>query len=110
MSDGTPGRQQQWLSLSDVAAAGGVSVEVVRAWCIRWREGKPGGLPYAHGGAKPEAEAARVNYRVHVDDWRQFDADRRRIERAEDRRVTKLVAAPLDYGGRRGEAAAVRGR
>jgi hypothetical protein len=86
-----------YLTLREVANAAGVSVEVVRQWCIRHRDGKPGGLKYVHFGAAPESEAARTNYRVHVDDWREFKKERRGEEAKEDRQVRQWVEQPISY-------------
>lgn len=86
-----------WLTLREIANEAGVSVEVVRQWCIRHREGEPGGLRYAHFGAEPEDKAARVNYRVHVGDWKAFQAERLKQEQRRDRETRKWVEAPIDY-------------
>lgn len=93
--------ERDWLTLAELAKEMGVAVSQARLWCIRWRSGKAGGLPYAHAGAKPEEESERINYRVHRDDWEAFKRDRRLGRQKEERRITKLCAAPLDYGGNR---------
>jgi hypothetical protein len=99
-----------WLTLRECAAEMNVGVEVVRQWCVRWRENKPGGLPYAHAGAKPESESARVEYRIHRDDWEAFKRERRQMNAVESRRITRLCAAPIDYGGTRAAGVSGRGR
>lgn len=99
-----------WLTLRECANEMHVGVEVVRQWCIRWRENKPGGLPYAHTGAKPEKESERVEYRIHREDWEAFKRERRQLDVNESRRVTRLCAAPIDYGGTRTAGVSGRGR
>lgn len=86
-----------WLTLAECANEIGVTPEVVRQWCLRWRDGKDGGLRYAHTGAKPEAEAARINYRVNADDWRKFKAERLREKDDEAKAVRKWVESPKSY-------------
>lgn len=89
--------QHKALTLAQCAAECGVSTEVVRQWCIRWRLGQSGGLPYWHGGAKPEAESARVEYRIDRDDWDSFKRERRRQERRSEASVRRWVEAPIGY-------------
>ena len=86
-----------YLTLADCAKAANVAPEIVRQWCIRWRAGVAGGLPYVHVGAKPEAESKRVEYRVLASDLAEFLGRRRRDERAGDRRARQFAAEPLPY-------------
>lgn len=93
----TPVNTAAYLTLREIAGIARVSQEVVRQWCIRHREGKPGGLRYVHFGAGTEETAERTSYRVHVDDWREFEKGRRKAEQAEDRQSRKWVEQPIGY-------------
>lgn len=99
-----------WLTLTECAVDIDVKREQVRQFCIRWREGKSGGLKYSHFGAKPEDETERTMYRVHRDDWEAFKRERRREQQKEDRRISRLCVSPIDYGGTREAGVGGRGR
>ena len=101
---------RDWLTLAECAGDVNVAVEIVRQWCIRWKKGEDGGLPYMHAGQLPEEQSKRVEYRVHREDWESFKRERRRLERREDRRVGRIVVEPLDLVGTRRAGAAARGR
>lgn len=95
----------QWLTLRDCAREIGVSPEVVRGWCQRWRDGLAGGLRYVHAGTKPEAESERVHYRVTREDWQAFKRDRGAEQRRREREAARCVATPIDYCGKRRDRA-----
>lgn len=100
-----PASDRDWLTLQQCAKDIGVKAETLRQLCVRWRAGKPHGLPYAHFGSMPESETQVVLYRIHREKWEEFKRERARGGNQEDRRAPRpyrrLVVVPIEYAGSR---------
>jgi hypothetical protein len=105
------GQPREWMTLAQCAERLQLDVEKVRRLCIAYENGDRNGLPSSDFSSDG---ATRKTRRVHVEDWREFTARRRRGERQQERDVCRaLEVVPPEYPSRaerKAAAAAARGR